>query len=136
MDPNHLDDPVHGVMMHRLAGLAIHYWNRAETLCPRNFIKLNRLQVFAPNRKIVAAIDKPHDVPLEILVDYHCKHGGFTRLLPQADAKVHFDKFNRLRLRGESTTNLVAGTGDMSDHLRTQTVSEAIFIFGPNLIEL
>jgi hypothetical protein len=101
-------------------------WNGAETLCCRNFIKLNRLQVFAANQKIVTAIDKPHDVPLEILVDYRCKHGGFTRLLPQADAKVHFDKFNRLRLRGESTTNLAASSGDMSDHLRTQTVNSSI----------
>lgn len=88
----------------------------------RNHVKLNRLQVFAPIHQRLATFDRPYDVPLEILVDYRCEHDAFQRLLPQTDAKIQYDKFNRLRLRNESTMNLSENFSDANDHMRTLTV--------------
>lgn len=66
----------------------------------------------------------PDDVPLEVLVDYRCEHRGFTRLVPQTDATMQYDKFNRLRLRnGLVAAASTDGAPELVHHLRNQTVS-------------
>lgn len=82
---------------------------------------MSRLQVFSPSQRAPTS-GKAYHVPLEILVDYRCEHAGFQRLLPQTEARIHYDKFNRLRLRNESTIDFVEGATGMNDHLRTRTV--------------
>ncbi|PPQ99072.1 hypothetical protein CVT24_003632 [Panaeolus cyanescens] len=75
----------------------------------RNYASLSGLQIFAPTH-VAASLDG--SVPLEVLIDLRCESRSFERLVPQAEATFHYDKFNRLRLRN----NLTSGTARASDH--------------------
>lgn len=67
-------------------------------------------------------------VPLEVLIDLRCESDEFERLVPQTDATFHYDKFNRLRLRSDITSEPSAHpsldtTPSVSHtHLQDQTV--------------
>ena len=82
------------------------------------------LQAFSPS-----AINKSGQgvVPLEVLIDLKCGTNFFDRLVPQTDATLQYDKFNRLRLRNNvnSVTRRSSDSYDQtSDHLESQNVSE------------
>lgn len=81
-------------------------------------MKLNGLQVFAPVNP--DSFDE-FQVPIEVLIDFRCEHRDFERLVPQTDATMHYDKFNRLRLR-DNLTAMSASSSKDRDHLRHQTV--------------
>ena len=89
------------------------------------------MQIFSPNDPTrTDQMRAPDDVPLEVLVDLRCEHGGFTRLVPQTNATMQYDKFNRLRLRN----GLVAEAPDVAEHLKSQTVSRTAQTHGQLLI--
>ncbi|PCH41098.1 hypothetical protein WOLCODRAFT_89020 [Wolfiporia cocos MD-104 SS10] len=99
LDDANADDPVSGKIMNR------------------NFASITGLQTFSPS-----AANKSGDgyVPLEVLIDLRCENNAFDRLVPQTDAFIQYDKFNRLRLRTSATS--VAQTSDEShDHLQNHT---------------
>ncbi|KAF8314787.1 hypothetical protein DL93DRAFT_2227867 [Clavulina sp. PMI_390] len=110
MDPLHIQDPVNGVLMHR------------------NHAQVHRMQVFSPSELHALTFDQSYNVPLEVLVDNRCEHGDFHRLLPHTDVKIHYDKFNRLRLRSEASMTIADGVADMSSHLKTHTDRVAVSI--------
>jgi hypothetical protein len=60
-------------------------------------------------------------VPVEVLIDFRCESRDFDRLVPQTDATIHYDKFNRLRLRNDPVTNVGEVTRNNA-HLHHQTV--------------
>ena len=92
----------------------------------RNYTSLSGLQAFAPtNLKSPTSADG--SVPLEVLIDLRCESEAFERLVPQTEAIFHYDKFNRLRLRNNTTSAATKPTtqepGAVSDsHLQDQTV--------------
>ena len=89
---------------------------------------MSGLQAFSPS-----AENKPgmQVVPLEVLIDLRCGSNYFDRLVPQTDASLHYDKFNRLRLRNDVTSALARKSGESGDddqlhnHLQSQNVSRA-----------
>lgn len=80
------------------------------------------LQTFSPS-----ASNKSGDeyVPLEVLIDLRCENSQFDRLVPQTDASLQYDKFNRLRLRtnAASLTRSIHDANHPHDHLQNHTVS-------------
>ncbi|KAI0796722.1 golgi-body localization protein domain-containing protein [Abortiporus biennis] len=102
MDEANAEDPVSGKVM------------------GRNYASLTGMQTFSPS-----SVNKSGEgcVPLEVLVDLRCENSMFDRLVPQTDAILHYDKFNRLRL--QNSVSSVARTAESSDplhnHLRNQT---------------
>lgn len=102
LDDENVDDPVSGRVM------------------SRNFASLTGLQAFSPS-----AINKFGQgvVPLEVLIDLKCGTNFFDRLVPQTDATLQYDKFNRLRLRSNlnSVTRKSIDSDDQSvNHLESQ----------------
>ncbi|GBE79683.1 predicted protein [Sparassis crispa] len=100
MDDVNADDPVSGKVM------------------SRNFASITGLQTFSPS-----AVNNSGEgcVPLEVLIDLRCENSAFDRLVPQTDASLQYDKFNRLRLRN-NVTSVVRGHEQSSrDHLQNQT---------------
>lgn len=83
MDNANIDDPISGKIM------------------SRSYTSLSGLQTFSP---VHEARPSRLYVPLEVLVDLRCESDEFERLVPQTDATFHYDKFNRLRLRNQVTT--------------------------------
>ncbi|KAF8592433.1 hypothetical protein K439DRAFT_1400235 [Ramaria rubella] len=101
LDTFNADDPVSGYVMQR------------------NYADINSLQVFRP----VQGASADH-LPLEIFLDFRCESCDFDRLVPQTNAVLRYDKFNRLRLRNDVTTVAVSskdGGMDMVDHLIHET---------------
>lgn len=83
---------------------------------------LSGLQTFA----LILASVVDTFVALEVLIDFRCESDLFDRLVPQTDATLHYDKFNRLRLRNNlrsavSRTSTNAGAKN-ENHLSDQTV--------------
>ncbi|KAJ7068375.1 golgi-body localization protein domain-containing protein [Mycena amicta] len=104
LDDANVDDPISGKVM------------------SRTFTTLSGLQTFSP-----ASADYSGDgcVPLEVLIDFRCESNDFERLVPQTDATFHYDKFNRLRLRN-NTTSVVRSHPEKTgagahNHLHDQT---------------
>ncbi|EKM59200.1 uncharacterized protein PHACADRAFT_169675 [Phanerochaete carnosa HHB-10118-sp] len=102
LDDANVDDPISGRVM------------------SRNFASLTGLQAFSPS-----AINKFGQgvVPLEVLIDLKCGTNFFDRLVPQTDATLQYDKFNRLRLRNNvnSVTRKSSDSDDQSvNHLESQ----------------
>ncbi|KAF9451680.1 hypothetical protein P691DRAFT_757138 [Macrolepiota fuliginosa MF-IS2] len=87
MDNANIDDPISGKIM------------------TRSYTSLSGFQTFSP----VRTTSPDHlRVPLEVLIDLRCENDGFERLVPQTDAIFHYDKFNRLRLRNDVTSEPMA----------------------------
>lgn len=64
-------------------------------------------------------------LPLEVFLDLRCESRDFDRLVPQTNATLRYDKFNRLRLRNDVTTVAVSsedGDMDLVDHLLHEMV--------------
>ncbi|KAI0347243.1 hypothetical protein BDW22DRAFT_1322640 [Trametopsis cervina] len=102
LDDANIDDPVSGKVM------------------SRNFASLKGLQAFSPS-----ATNRMGEgvVPLEVLIDLRCASSAFDRLVPQTDAMLHYDKFNRLRLRNNATTTVrssMDSDDDVHNHLQSQ----------------
>jgi len=83
---------------------------------------LRGLQAFAPTGHLNRSENS--SLPLEILIDLLCDTKEYERLVPQADATVQYDKFNRLRLhnRLSNMSGTLADSESADDHLRFQTV--------------
>lgn len=67
-------------------------------------------------------------LPLEVFLDFRCESRDFDRLVPQTNATLRYDKFNRLRLRNDMTTVAISskdGKLDMVDHLLHEMVKHA-----------
>jgi hypothetical protein len=100
----------------------------------RNYASIDRLQVFQP----VDHASADH-LPLEVFLDFRCESRDFDRLVPQTNATLRYDKFNRLRLRNDATTLAVysnEGEMDMVDHLQHEMVrfiKATMFIFDKSL---
>lgn len=66
-------------------------------------------------------------VPLEVLIDLRCESDEFECLVPQTDAKFHYDKFNRLRLcnqvSSEPRVRPAVDTSVAHTHLQDEMVS-------------
>ncbi|KDQ20607.1 hypothetical protein BOTBODRAFT_124283 [Botryobasidium botryosum FD-172 SS1] len=106
MDEQHADDAVTGHIMNR------------------NYMKLSGLQAFAPVNSECFDARAQYAVPVEVLIDFRCEHRDFERLVPQTDATMSYDKFNRLRLRDNLTTMSTSPSKEHDqnrDHLRNQT---------------
>ncbi|KAG8856771.1 hypothetical protein FRB96_006274 [Tulasnella sp. 330] len=105
MDPEHSDDPVNGYIM------------------SRNDVQLQGLQSFVP--KALPKDDQLLGVPLEVLLDYRCESKEYERLVPQTDATIQYDKFNRLRLHSTSSDVSVSGglneSSSANEHMKYQT---------------
>ncbi|KAF9569300.1 hypothetical protein CPC08DRAFT_812902 [Agrocybe pediades] len=103
MDSLNQDDPVSGKIM------------------SRNYTSLSGLQAFAPTK--IGTTDG--SVPLEVLIDLRCESDAFERLVPQTEATFRYDKFNRLRLRNNVTSNVTKNEDENSSlsesHLQNQT---------------
>ena len=85
----------------------------------RTYIGLQGVQIFAPSK---TSSTKDGCVPVEVLVDFRCESNDFDRLVPQTEATIRYDRFNRLRLRG--STNAHDPFPDLPNiHLKFQTVS-------------
>ncbi|KAF8974465.1 golgi-body localization protein domain-containing protein [Flammula alnicola] len=106
MDLLNLYDPVSGKVM------------------SRNYTSLSGLQTFAPTNALSTSNGS---VPLEVLIDLRCESDAFERLVPQTEAIFHYDKFNRLRLRNNTTSivtkaSTTQNSAAISDsHLQDQT---------------
>lgn len=103
MDNSNAGDPVSGKVM------------------SRSYTSVSGLQSFSP---VSPEISGDGSVPLEVLIDLRCESSDFDRLVPQTDATIHYDKFNRLRLRNNVTSAVRPSTGksDSRDHhLQDQT---------------
>ncbi|TBU45037.1 golgi-body localization protein domain-containing protein [Dichomitus squalens] len=99
MDDANVNDPVSGKIMNR------------------NFAWLTGLQTFSPSATNTSGKDY---VPLEVLVDLRADNSDFDRLVPQTDATFQYDKFNRLRLRND-TTAVAKSVEHKHAHLQNQT---------------
>ena len=76
--------------------------------------------MFAPSK---TSSTKDECVPVEVLVDFKCESNDFDRLVPQTEATIRYDRFNRLRLRG--STKVLDPFPDPSNiHLKFQSVSK------------
>ena len=88
----------------------------------RTYIGLQGVQIFAPSK---SSSTKDGCVPVEVLVDFRCESNDFDRLVPQTEATIRYDRFNRLRLRGSTTMH--DPFPDLPNiHLKFQTVSAMI----------
>ena len=83
----------------------------------RNYADIKSLQVFQPVDGIMAG-----HLPLEVFLDFRCECREFDRLVPQTNATLRYDKFNRLRLRNNSLRLRISENMDMIDHLLHETV--------------
>ncbi|KAG9015450.1 hypothetical protein FRB94_000054 [Tulasnella sp. JGI-2019a] len=105
MDPEHFEDPVNGYIM------------------SRNDVRLRGLQAFVPT--VMSKEAELAGVPLEVLVDYRCESNEYERLVPQTDATIQYDKFNRLRLHSKSSNVSIADSLNESattnEHMKYQT---------------
>ena len=91
---------------------------RLLTSC-RTYIGLQGVQIFAPSK---SSSTKDECVPIEVLVDFKCESNDFDRLVPQTEATIRYDRFNRLRLRGSA--NMHDPLLDLPNiHLKFRTVS-------------
>ncbi|KAG8682942.1 hypothetical protein FRC09_016416, partial [Ceratobasidium sp. 395] len=89
----------------------------------RNYGSLSGLQIFSPSRaRGHTANSTPYEVPLEVLLDLRCESNDFDRLVPQTEATLQYDKFNRLRLHNKVTSDTVVPSGEQNsnDHLQMQ----------------
>ncbi|KAG9126473.1 hypothetical protein FRC07_003289 [Ceratobasidium sp. 392] len=89
----------------------------------RNYGSLSGLQIFSPSRVRGHSVNStPYEVPLEVLLDLRCESNDFDRLVPQTEATLQYDKFNRLRLHNKVTSDTVAPSGEQNsnDHLQMQ----------------
>jgi hypothetical protein len=85
----------------------------------RTYIGLQGVQIFAPSK---SGSTKDGCVPVEVLVDFRCESNDFDRLVPQTEATIRYDRFNRLRLRGSAAMH--DPFPDLPNiHLKFQTVS-------------
>jgi hypothetical protein len=85
----------------------------------RTYIELQGVQIFAPSKK---SSREDRCIPVEVLLDFRCESNDFDRLVPQTEASIRYDRFNRLRLRG--STNMHDPFPDLPNiHLKFQTVS-------------
>ncbi|KZS98046.1 hypothetical protein SISNIDRAFT_449676 [Sistotremastrum niveocremeum HHB9708] len=113
VDDANSDDPVNGYVM------------------ARTHAALNGLQIFAPTPEAADLCVATQAVPLEVLVDYRCESTDFDRLVPQTDAILQYDKFNRLRLRNK-ISSVVPSLSDENfqvlEHLQHQTDLVAVSI--------
>ncbi|KAJ7590961.1 RNA pol II promoter Fmp27 protein domain-containing protein [Mycena floridula] len=102
MDDYNADDPISGKVI--------------------TYTLLSGLQTFAPTK---GCRSNDNSVPLEVLIDFRCESSDFDRLVPQADATFHYDKFNRLRLRNNVTSVISRHSSDSPgnhpNHLQDQT---------------
>ena len=95
----------------------------------RNFASITGLQAFSPS-----AINTSGQgvVPLEVLIDLKCGTNFFDRLVPQTDATIQYDKFNRLRLQN-NVNSMARRSSDSydqtSNHLESQNASIFFFYF-------
>lgn len=76
--------------------------------------------------RVMSKEDQFLGVPLEVFVDYRCESKDYERLVPQTDATIQYDKFNRLRLHSRSS-NVSVPTGlnesaSANEHMKYQTV--------------
>lgn len=95
----------------------------------RNYANIDRLQVFQP----VDGTSADH-LPLEVFLDFRCESRDFDRLVPQTNATLRYDKFNRLRLRNDTTTVAVSSWDsnmDMIDHLLHEMVKNSAYTVQP-----
>nr|VWO95170.1 Uncharacterized protein [Ganoderma boninense] len=99
MDDANVNDPISGKVMNR------------------NFAWLTGLQTFSPSATNTFGKDS---VPLEVLIDLRADNSDFDRLVPQTDATFQYDKFNRLRLRND-TTAVSRSVNQKHAHLQNQT---------------
>ncbi|KAG8742575.1 hypothetical protein FRC10_001240 [Ceratobasidium sp. 414] len=91
----------------------------------RNYGSLSGLQIFSPSRARDRTMNStPYQVPLEVLLDLRCESNDFDRLVPQTEATLQYDKFNRLRLRNKVTSDTVISSGEQNsnDHLQMQNL--------------
>ncbi|KAG9096705.1 hypothetical protein FRC06_008417 [Ceratobasidium sp. 370] len=89
----------------------------------RNYGLLSGLQIFSPSRARGRTVNSTsYQVPLEVLLDLRCESNDFDRLVPQTEATLQYDKFNRLRLRNKVTSDTVIPSGEQNsnDHLQMQ----------------
>lgn len=87
----------------------------------RTYIGLQGVQMFAPSKY---SSKKDGCVPVEVLVDFRCESNEFDRLVPQTEATIRYDRFNRLRLRGSAKMH--DPFPDLPNiHLKFRTVSTA-----------
>ncbi|KXN86435.1 UPF0648 protein C3H5.09c [Leucoagaricus sp. SymC.cos] len=106
LDNANIDDPISGKIM------------------SRNYTSLSGFQALAP---VHDARPTRLRIPLEVLIDLRCESQQFERIVPQTDATFHYDKFNRLRLRNQVTSDLsVTSSADpvssiTHTHLQDQT---------------
>lgn len=85
----------------------------------RTYIGLQGVQIFAPSK---TSLTKDGCVPVEVLIDFRCESSDFDRLVPQTEATIRYDRFNRLRLRGSASMH--DPFPDLPNiHLKFQTVS-------------
>jgi hypothetical protein len=85
------------------------------------------VQAFSPTQ---ASLSADGCVPVEVLIDFRCDTSDFDRLVPQTEATIRYDKFNRLRLRNSVTS---AGDGSFkhgNSHLQNQTVTLLNILLG------
>ncbi|KAG9090469.1 hypothetical protein FS749_000515 [Ceratobasidium sp. UAMH 11750] len=89
----------------------------------RNYGSLSGLQIFSPSRARDRTVNStPYQVPLEVLLDLRCESNDFDRLVPQTEATLQYDKFNRLRLHNKVTSDTIVSSGEQNsnDHLQMQ----------------
>ncbi|KAG8900410.1 hypothetical protein FRB99_006058 [Tulasnella sp. 403] len=82
VDLDHIDDSVNGYIMRR------------------QYVQLHGVQAFVPT--VLKADSDRCGVPLEVLVDFRCESQDYERLVPQTDASIQYDRFNRLRLHSQA----------------------------------
>ncbi|KAJ3853573.1 golgi-body localization protein domain-containing protein [Lentinula lateritia] len=106
MDDANADDPVTGKIM------------------TRTYAVLSGMQTFAPTSRVDSG---DGCVPLEVLIDLRCESDAFERLVPQTDASLQYDKFNRLRLHNNVTSAVArkssesTGSLEVANHLHDET---------------
>lgn len=100
MDTANIDDPVSGRVM------------------TRSLAKLTDFQAFSPSSTCSARHD---GLPMEVFVDLRAETSDFERLVPQTDAALRYDKFNRLRLRNNATSIESHSVNQANSHLQHQT---------------
>ncbi|KIP10738.1 hypothetical protein PHLGIDRAFT_22173 [Phlebiopsis gigantea 11061_1 CR5-6] len=102
LDDANVDDPINGRVMNR------------------NFASITGLQAFSPSALNTSGQGV---VPLEVLIDLKCGTNFFDRLVPQTDATLQYDKFNRLRLQN-NVNSMARRSSDSYDqtskHLESQ----------------
>lgn len=68
----------------------------------RNYLSLDSLQAFQPSKECRFLESARHGsgfvyVPLETFIDLRYETRDFDRIVPQTDATMHYDKFNKVR---------------------------------------